>query len=103
MSWERSCSRFPRNGRGLGPGGSWLLPLELRIRNRKARARSPSKMAVLTPSMVKAAAGIWGWGRRGEGGIGERVRPPHSTSPGTCLPQALEVMAGKEKKGGRER
>ncbi|OWK15692.1 hypothetical protein Celaphus_00004379, partial [Cervus elaphus hippelaphus] len=28
ISWERSCSKFPRNGRALGPGGSRPLPFE---------------------------------------------------------------------------
>lgn len=59
MFWERSSSRFPRSGRGLGPGGSFHLSLELRVRSRQTRARSRSKMAVLMLSMVKAAAGVW--------------------------------------------
>lgn len=60
MFWERSCSRFPRSGRGLGPGGSRPLLLELRVRNRQTRARRRSKTGVLILSMVKAAAGVWG-------------------------------------------
>lgn len=45
------------------------MPLELRIRNRQVRARSPSKMAMLRLSMMKAAASIWGaeWERAGLG------------------------------------
>lgn len=62
-SWERSCSRFPRMGRGLGPGGSWPLPHEVKVRDREMTARRRSKMAVLTPSIVKAAAVPVGKGR----------------------------------------
>lgn len=43
-------------GRGLGPGGSWPLPHEVKVRDREMTARRRSKMAVLTPSMLKAAA-----------------------------------------------
>lgn len=49
------------------------MPHELKVRDRDMRARRRSKMAVLTPSMVKAAA-VPG----GQSG-GERVGPyaPH--------------------------
>lgn len=43
---------------GLGPGGSFPLPLEPWVRKRQTRARSRSRMAVLTLSMVKAATDV---------------------------------------------
>ena len=114
MFWERSCSKFPRSGRGLGLGGSRSLPLELMVRNRQRRARSGSKMAVLMLSMVKPPAVTWAGGgglgeggrqvKWGEGSSGEGVGFLHSSSPsGTCLPQTLEMGADGEKKGSRQR
>ena len=76
ISWERSCSRFPRNGRALGPGGSRPLPFELVVRSRQTRARIRSKMAVLMLSMVQAVAGTWvgSWvGRRQRRGGSESL------------------------------